>query len=248
MSERGRRHGEESRGERRRDDPCHRPSRVPEATRRKWCSTFEPRRFRGWTVVAEVPDFSPWRRQARRAMRRLHEASGPGEWSHHPLSSLHMTVFPGLTEYDLEPDRFGEARWGPDQTIEGLTRECLRRIEASAVPCIGPLEVEILGLDSRRDEVRVLVEITDSRQRQRVARFRELLREVLQWAAPGFDDYRFHITLAYRLTDGRLRESLAGERFAHVVSPAIRPGRIELAAPAFCVIDSMVSFPPLIRF
>lgn len=221
---------------------------VSDDAKQKWKTPTEPRRFRGWTIVCHVPQDSPLLSHVDDVMDCLHHEAVPGTWSYQPANSLHMTIFPGLAERDLQnPETLPKWLTAADDIL-AINRECLRRIEAASPPPVGPLSVRSEGLGLSKGEVRVELSLPEEDQRKRVAAFRDAVRTALEWAPEGHEDYRFHLTFAYRLKQPDPPSGDSLDVHSEVEKYVPQGTLFDLEAPAFCVIDSMVSFPPILRF
>lgn len=215
----------------------------------KWLSAEQPNRFHGWSVIAPVPLDSPFITPARQVLAALRSQHAPGEWSVHPLSSLHMTVFSGTEQAQLA-DGSGP-KWVHDMANPvAVWREALARLEAAPLPHLGgPLEVQVVGFEDLSQGASATVECTTAEQQAKVRDFRDAVAEAIQWHRVDHDRYRFHITFSYRLnrvpskTAAQLTQ--LGQEYCQVLQAA---GPIQLDAPVFTVFESMVSFPGILQF
>ena len=158
-----------------------------------------------------------------------------------PPPSFHMTVFQGLS-----PDMTATTGW-PESLPEGLPRD-----EASAILADRLDELDLptrfrIKVDGLFAAYSLTVSGADEAEETALRQARVTLRDATGIQFSDFDDYIFHITMAYLvdwLSDATAREiaefsSEIGGRFQGEI------GHIELGPIEFCNFDSMHHFEPV---
>ncbi len=197
----------------------------------------------GNTFICHLdPETDAWR-----AVRDLQEevkcSSYARLYSFLPPPSFHMTIMPGISPgnhlaqegkdpSDAEVDRKALSNKMLDQ-VSGL--DIPRSFQITATDLFALKSLTVTGLNSV--------------QERSLRQARTLLRNSTGLESDDFDDYVFHITLAYLvcwLSDSlaeEVCEHSAGlfERYRH------RLAEIELGPVEFCEFNSMHHFEPLIR-
>ena len=158
-----------------------------------------------------------------------------------PPPSFHMTVFQGLS-----PDMTATTGW-PESLPEGLPRD-----EASAILADRLDELDLptrfrIKVDGLFAAYSLTVSGADEAEETALRQARVTLRDATGIQFSDFDDYIFHITMAYLvdwLSDATAREiaefsSEIGSRYQGEI------GHIELGPIEFCNFDSMHHFEPV---
>lgn len=192
--------------------------------------------FAGNTILCHIDPAS----DAHAALAELQNAlkAGPlaGAFAFLPPSSLHMTVFEGIAPVGPWPEGVPAStpRNDVSRTLEarldGLTLPQGARIAASNLHAAH--SVTVAGADAAEEAA--------------LRRTRSLLREATGIRPAGFDDYVFHITLAYRLrwfAQDEARDLLARSDAAFQEA-ALRLSSIALGPPEFCDFETMHHFEP----
>ncbi|AXR74008.1 DUF1868 domain-containing protein [Auritidibacter sp. NML130574] len=215
------------------------PVQEAKAPRRKWITAEEPNPFLGWTIVSPVPLDSSFIDPAHRLLKELREDYQPGEWSIHPLSSLHMTVFAGETQYDLQD---------AGRSVSDRLDEITARIRQLSFPDLD-LVVKVTGFVLSNDTATATVVPASEDIAQVLRTFRDEVAELTGFRRSDHDTVRFHITFAYRLTAAEqgtpIDIAATEDRYTRLLREA---GDIELGRPAYNIFESMTSFPPTYSF
>lgn len=158
-----------------------------------------------------------------------------------PPSSFHMTVFEGISPVSVPGNGW------PDGVPTGASRDAVSRVLLERVePLVLPRSYRI-KIDGFFAGHSLTVSGADEAEEQALRQTRRTLSEATGIAFEAFDDYVFHITLAYLvewLSEKTARElaafgAEAGRRFRE------RVATIELGAVEFCDFDSMHHFEPI---
>lgn len=218
-------------------------------SRRKWLAADQPNRFHGWTIIAPVPLSHPIITPSLEVLRSLRDDHAPGEWSIHPLSSLHMTVLSGMEEYIIASGDIPTWARSARDVTEVSYRALERILEANLPQFSRPLEVQVVGFSDLRDIATATVEFTSSEQAATVRQFRDAVADAVEWKRPHHDQYGFHVSFGYRLsTPPSLSEDQLHELEKRYWTLLADAGPITLEPPVFSVFESMVSFPGVYTF
>ncbi|WP_311199973.1 DUF1868 domain-containing protein [Corynebacterium amycolatum] len=203
--------------------------------RRKWLTASEPNRYIGWTVVANVPMGDPFMDTAVKVLDSIRSDYQAGEWSIHPLTSLHMTVFSGQTQYDFEKTGIN-LREGLDRATDAVS--------GLVFPDV-PLVVEATDFARWDENLSLTVVPATAELAEALAEFRDTIAEKTGFRRANHDDVRYHITFAYRLTPEDQGTQVNQDEMLKPFLEEIQAlGPIRLERPIFSIFDSMVSFPP----
>ncbi|CCI83897.1 DUF1868 domain-containing protein [Corynebacterium otitidis] len=215
-------------------------------TRQKWDVDGVARRFRGTTVVSHVVPESPMWLAQRRIYRDLIERGVSRDYGMLPPSSFHMTVIEGLKTRDLG-DRW--PAWLDDaEDFPDAVWQMVGRLREARIPKPAALNLEVTGLEDLRNYVKLELEPSDEETLKELTAFREAVAETLEIDFPGLDTYRFHSSMAYRVTQAGDDAALIDELHETYLGWVKEVGRIDLEDPAFCIFDDMLAFAPLYRF
>lgn len=215
---------------------------------RKWLDSGQPNRYEGWSVVAPVPLDCAFIDPSLDVLQSFQADYAPGEWSIHPLSSLHMTVFGGMTQYTL--DEPGAPAWAlKHDNLPAVWKEAVDRIAAAELPRISsPLEVEVVEFADLNINGHVNVQFTTAQQAQEVSDLRHALAEATQWIPGDIDNYEFHISYSYRLITPPSMDAVALDGLQRRYTELLQStGSVRLNPPVVTVFESMVSFPGVIQ-
>ncbi len=160
-----------------------------------------------------------------------------------PITSLHMTLFQGIIEYQRKPG-FWPADLPLDTPIDDMNEIMAARLEAFQP--LDPFSVIVSGagpagltVEGRREE-----------DRKAMRSWRDAFADLLGYRHPDHDTYVYHITFGYpteRLSDAALPvwqsmlDGIAGRI-------AVRVPELELTPPAFCVFEDMNHFHEILIF
>lgn len=214
----------------------------------KWLDAGEPNRYHGWTIISSVPLDSVLIEPSLEVLSSLQEDFATGEWSIHPLSSLHMTVFRGMTQYTILED--GNPEWvRKHDDPMGVWKEAVDRIAEADLPKLSaPLEVEVVRFTNLRHAGHVNVQFTTAKQAEEVSALRHGIAEAVDWFPDDIDDYGFHISYSYRLiTPPSVGDKVLDEMRDRYTETLKSAGPITLEPPVVSVFESMVSFPGVVR-
>lgn len=197
---------------------------------------FEP----GNTFVSHVTDGSATQAAIVAVRERLMALPHAGHFTFTPVSSLHKTLFQGVTDNRRTPP-FWPRDLSAEAKLQTATSWIDARVASFAVRApfrvraemVTPLGIVVSGLTEEDEKV-----MRDAR---------DALADLLGYRHPDHDDYTFHITLAYQLEwlppacEASYLEALAAMK----AELEDFPGGLELDLPAFCVFDDMREFRPL---
>lgn len=155
-----------------------------------------------------------------------------------PPPSFHMTVYQGIA-----PETTPGNGW-PEGVPEALSRDEVtsilsERLEGTDLP--DSFRIKVDGLHCGYS---ITVSGAGSREEDSLRSTRATLRDATGITFPDFDDYVFHITLAYLidwLSEGTARELVAFST-EHGARLAERVGVIDLGPVEFCDFDTMHHF------
>lgn len=215
---------------------------------------FEPsgvaKRHPGSTFVSYLVVDSPLYQAGERIIADVRAMGMAGDFGLLPPSSLHMTVMEGLKEPSLlsQDEKWPEwlARYEsfPEAVAAMRVRLAEADIRAPRDVVMRPSGVAPIGERLTID----LVPATDAMATE-LDRFRREVGAVLEMPVPGLDEYRFHNSLGYRLTeptdeDAEVREAMQKkyEGWVRTVDQA------DLEPVAFQIFNDMLSFSPLLYF
>ncbi|MDO5066271.1 MAG: DUF1868 domain-containing protein [Propionibacteriaceae bacterium] len=206
----------------------------------KWDPNGNARTFRGTTFVAHVVTDSPFHLLARRILDDIHAADIAQDYGLLPLSSLHMTLLDVL----VESDRKAWPSWLQDSPdFPTAVRRQLDRIVSSGLRGPEVLRMKPVAVWPLGWALSIRLAPGDEDTAAELTRFRAEAAELLE--IPASEDYEFHSSLGYRLTqwasDAPRLDALA-ERYR---GWAAEVSEIDLGPVAFNVFDDMLAFPPL---
>lgn len=198
-------------------------------------------RYPGNTFICHIPPESTAHRALVEASAALQAGPVAGAFAFLPPSSLHMTVFEGVTGAARD-----DGRWPADiaveETVEAVTEAFSARVGQMELP--GRQMIRPTGIFGGFS---VRVEGATPEAEASLRASREALSRVTGIRRPDFESYGFHITLAYLLRWLREEEAeavldLSDQVFARLVerAPTIALGPVE-----FCTFDDMHAFRPV---
>lgn len=205
------------------------------------------KRHRGSTFVAHVVPNSPSYEVEKRIQDDVRARGMAEHFGLLPPSSFHMTVFPGPKDREIPGEGDKWPAWLSDiadlPTAVHLMRQRLVDADLSPAPELRmrPTHVYDLGLS-----LTVSLEPADDEMERELYRFRSTLRDVLEIDDPGFDTYRFHSSLGYRLSAPEVTLELNAE-LAEQYSEWVQEIEIfDLERPAFNMFNDMLAFPEVL--
>lgn len=160
-----------------------------------------------------------------------------------PISSLHMTLFQGIIEYQRSLP-FWPNDVPLDTPIEDMTAIFLDRL-VGFEPCVA-FDVEV----TRATPNGLILSGVTGEDRMALKEWRNRLADLLGYRHPDHETYEFHITFAYLMERFDDQEILRWQPFlediVHEIADQVPV--IELNPPAFCVFDDMNHFEELLVF
>lgn len=215
---------------------------------KKWSIEGEAQRFRGNTVVYPIPqDSAFWH-----AQHMAQELVAQSRFVHHftllPRTSMHMTLFDGVSQGTNRSTPAWPAYVPRDAPLDVATRMILERLLRHNVRLPRRVVMKVVGVKDMVSDgaaPSVLLAGVDDATEQALRAARARLQEVTGIRATGFDTYRFHSTLGYRLVAARTQETADLRRLQGSIRRlfAGAAGTVELEPAAFCVFDDMLAFP-----
>ncbi len=202
--------------------------------------------FPGNTIVCHIDPKS----DAYAALIRLQDGMKTGPFSNYfsflPPSSFHMTVFEGVCLKD-EAHRVWPRGIAHESDLSEITSAMLTRLDHTTAP--SRISIKTSELFVSKGGVGVGVSGADPEMETRLRRQREIFRDHLQINPPGFEIYRFHISLAYLLEWLPLESARELTDFVDILYAEFmeKVPTIELGPPEFCNFNSMHHFEP-VRF
>ena len=155
-----------------------------------------------------------------------------------PPPSFHMTVFQGLSP-DMTPGNGWPIGVPAGSSRDTVTAHVLKRLDGLSLPTSFRIKVDGLFCGYS-----LTVSGSNDREEAALRQARRVLRDASGFEFPDFDDYVFHITMAY-LIDW-LSESTAKElvAFGTEIGSGFRQtvGMIDLGPVEFCNFDTMHHF------
>ena len=219
---------------------CGRLTLTDPAIWEKWDPSGNARTFRGTSFVAHVVPDSPFHLLGRRILDDIRAEGIEEDYGLLPLSSLHMTVLDVL----VESNRAAWPRWLADSPdFPTAVRRQLDRVVASGLRGPGRLRVRPATLWPIGWALSIRMAPADDATAAELTRFRTEAAELLE-ITPS-QDYEFHSSLGYRLTQWESdtpRIDRLTERYRSWVTEV---DEVDLAPTAFNVFDDMLAFPPL---
>jgi hypothetical protein len=212
--------------------------KATEDTHHKFSTTGEVLRFQGNTVICAVRESAgAILGELNRAQQRLKDLPGAGKYIYLPPSSFHMTVI-RLTDQTHRNTSFWPASFSPDCDMAEIDRAFKRAVDAVRAPA---------SLRMRVDSCtawRVNLVPHDQETHLELVRFRDEVAAETGVRYSDHDEYRFHITLGYRLADISTAEHSMEEKIVTDITERLIgvSGVFVLDAPEFVVFDDMLSF------
>jgi hypothetical protein len=218
----------------------------PSAVGHKFYPSGQVREWGGSTVICHAPPHSALHDGLKRIQEAAMRAPFMRKFTLLPISSLHMTIFPGVDEDHRKPPLWPSAV--PSDAP----------IEACNVWCADRLADFHTGMDRFRMRLQADWDINglsnfllrlvpaDAEEERRIRRLRDRLSEALQIRAPDHDTYYFHIGLGYQiewLTPEETQAYYAAYR-DWTAAFAAEVGEFTLGPAEFCVFRDMFAFQP----
>jgi hypothetical protein len=218
----------------------------PSAVGHKFYPEGGVRPWAGSTVICHVPAQGTLHDALARIQDSAMRASCMRKFTLLPVSSLHMTIFPGVDEDHRKPPLW-PAAVPADAPIEACNAWCAERL-ADFHTGMGRFRMrlqtdwDINGLSS------FLLRLVpaDVEEERRMRRLRDRLSDALQIRAPDHDTYFFHIGLGYQiewLTPEETQTYYAAYR-DWTAAFASEVGEFTLGPAEFCVFRDMFAFQP----
>ncbi|WCZ31514.1 DUF1868 domain-containing protein [Corynebacterium massiliense] len=160
-----------------------------------------------------------------------------------PPNSFHMTVYEGLKNRAYIGQEEIYPGWLVSSDFPDIVHELRQRLVEADIPPAPELRMRVVGVRPVAEALTLVVEPQDEQMRDDLIQFRANIAEV--WGLPvrSLNEYFFHITLGYRLSDPRDTQELNEELTEKYASWAT--GVPELERPALTIFDDMLAFPPI---
>jgi hypothetical protein len=203
--------------------------------------------YPGNTVICDVDPDSPEHRALVRLQNGLRTALAADAFAFLPADSFHMTLYRGVNHL-----RRLDAEWpgylDQETPLDAVTAEFAARLAPLKLP--ESFRMRPVALYSNpTGESQLRLEGATAAEKKKLHNARWLIRDALQHARPGEDDYAFHITFSYRVRplasgetiDLNRRQEQLFKEFARDV-PMFAVG-----APTLCDYNDMLAFRPVLR-
>lgn len=162
-----------------------------------------------------------------------------------PPSSYHMTLFGGANDLDRRAEVWpsGMALDTPMAEVSDLVGA---RVKAMPLMTALPIRMRVdpTRIPDAEKPLKIRLLPLDAAEERKLRRLRDRLAEATGIRAPGHENYRFHISLAYlldALNPGEAAEYRAAQREWEMQVAKVSPV-IALGAPEFCVFKDMYAF------
>jgi hypothetical protein len=204
-----------------------------------------PKPFAGNTVICHVPHQSRFMDGASALQDALQSANFAHKLGILPPESYHMTIFPGAND-QARPRSSWPGGVALDATIEQCSSIMRQRMESVHLEGPFPLRVEI-DVPATMNYGRACtlrMKGADPNAEHTLRAIRNRLADVYQYRGPEHDNYGFHITIAYTMTD------LSAEEMTHyhallqdAVNRLTRETPVlSLGLPEYCTFRDMFRF------
>jgi hypothetical protein len=215
---------------------------APVAVGQKFSSDGQVLAYPGNTFICHIPP-GPAHRALTAAVQRLQDGLCAPAFAFLPPSSYHMTIFEGVTDKDRSDGRWPEGIDAASK-VDAVTAAFLQVIGKLELPTA--VTIRPTGLFGGFS---VRVEGATMADQATLRRARESLREATGICRPNFDDYTFHITLAYLLRWLTQNEAETVMLLSDEVAEGLLADAplIPLGGVEFCSFADMNVFPLIAR-
>ncbi|AKK11636.1 DUF1868 domain-containing protein [Corynebacterium uterequi] len=207
-------------------------------------------RHRGSTLISYLVADSPLYEVCGRILDDIHAEGCAPDFGLLPLSSMHMTVFPGLKD----PSYLNQRELWPegidvDQPFTETVQQLRQRLVVADIRAPQHVTMIPKGVYPLHQSLTIEQVPATAADAAELHRFRTEVAAAFGFPAPVLGEYRFHTSLGYRLTrmtqESREQSELLEQRYSQWVRQA---GATELEPVAFCAFNDMLSFAPILHF
>lgn len=159
-----------------------------------------------------------------------------------PASSLHMTVFEGVTDATRRPEKW--TRFLPVDAPLAETDALMSRV-VPGVPVPERIEMVFDYLGPGIEALGIRLRAADAAVERALRDYRNALADATGIRFPDHDQYVFHISLAYRIIQADAAQTRAFDVVRGRIEARLRErfGVLRLGAPVLTFFEDMFAFP-----
>lgn len=216
----------------------------------KFDSVGEVKRHPGSTFVCHLVTDSPVYRVAKQIREDVVQSGLGQNFALVPPASYHMTVLEGLKNklFIGQEEKWPAWLAGTADFPEAVAAMRAELVTAD-VEGLRDVAMEPVGVYPLAEMLTIALQPKDDHVAAELDRFRKDVGGALGIEVADLHDYRFHVTVGYRLTEVEKEntepENRLEEKYADWATAA---GRVDLEPVAFTVFNDMSSYSPLLYF